>query len=83
MGPLIGFALSPPGRLILCGVGFALLLWLAIADQRRDAAQEAIAAVERGNAEAGRAADAGEMRVLTCPPELWSRERRECATKLR
>jgi hypothetical protein len=46
------------------------------------AAERTLQRVERANTEAARRADEGEQRVLTCPPELWSRELRQCATKL-
>jgi predicted outer membrane lipoprotein len=53
-------------------------LWLV----EKRAADRALVAVERANTEAARKADEGERNVLTCPPELWSRELRKCATKL-
>lgn len=49
---------------------------------REDGRRDALAAVERANAEAEARANEGERNVLTCPPELWSRELRRCATKL-
>lgn len=44
--------------------------------------QEALRRVERANAAADKRADKAERGVLTCPPELWSREHQRCATKL-
>ena len=76
------FLLTPIGiRLVVVVVALlavAALIWTI----EKRAAERALARVERANTEAGRKADDGEQRVLTCPPELWSREKRTCATKL-
>jgi hypothetical protein len=76
------FLFSPMGlRLILAVAALgAVFAGLWVVEKR--AADRALAAVERANSEAARKADDGERNVLTCPPDLWSRELRKCATKL-
>ena len=79
---MIPFLFSPVGaRLVLVGslIGLVSLgvWWL-----RKDAAEDALRDTERANRIIEKHADDAAQRVLTCPPELWSRELRRCATKL-
>jgi hypothetical protein len=78
----MSFLFSPIGiRLAIC-VAIALAVGVVLHLIRKDAAEEATRVIERANVEAERKANEGERNVLTCPPELWSRELRRCATNL-
>jgi hypothetical protein len=46
------------------------------------AAERIEAKIERANRASENKADAGGLNAATCPPELWSREKQQCATKL-
>lgn len=76
------FLFSPIGVRLMIALavlaGLAAVAW----EIREDGKRDALIAVERANTEAQRRADEGGRTVLTCPPELWSRELRRCATKL-
>ena len=79
---LLMWFLSPIGRYVGLVVAIAVAGGVVVTMIRRDAAADATRAIERANRTNEDRADAGEQRVLTCPPELWSREKRTCATKL-
>jgi hypothetical protein len=70
-----------PLRLLLVA-SFIGLVSLGVWWLRKDAADDALRAVEKANRIIEKRADEAEQNVLTCPPELWSRELRRCATKL-
>ena len=76
------FLFSPVGVRLAIVAALMLAVGIGLHLIRKDAAEEATRVIERANAEAARRADEGERNVLTCPPELWSRELRRCATKL-
>ena len=72
-------------RVLLPAAGLLLAFaWHQASLRRAEEAgrRAAIAEIERSNKAAEGAADKAEQRVLTCPPELWSREQRKCVTKL-
>ncbi len=79
---MIPFLFSPIGARLLLVVSFIGLVSLGVWWLRKDAADDALRAVERANSLVEKRADDAEQNVLTCPPELWSRELRRCATKL-
>ena len=73
-------------RIVAPIVGVVLVfVWYQAAVRRAEeiGRKAAIEQIEKSNRAAQDAADKAEQNVLTCPPELWSREQRRCATKLR
>ena len=79
---MIPFLFSPIGARLLLVASFIGLVSLGVWWLRKDAADDALRAVEKANRAVEKRADEAEQNVLTCPPELWSRELRRCATKL-
>jgi hypothetical protein len=79
---MIGFLLSPIGRyVVMAGVALALI-FVAVKVIEQRGAERLQSKIDRANKAAGDAADKAEAGVLTCPPGMWDRERRTCATKL-
>jgi hypothetical protein len=79
---MMAFLLNPIALRMAAVVAIFAALGAGLWVIEKRAADRALIAVERANTEAARKADEGERNVLTCPPELWSRELRRCATKL-
>ena len=79
---MIPFLFSPIGARLLLVAGLASAISLGVWWLRKDAANDATQAIDRANRAVEKRADEAERNVLTCPPELWSRELRKCATKL-
>ena len=79
---MFGLVLNPIMLRIAAVGGVILFLAGAVYMIEKRAADRALQAVERANRAVEKRADEAEQNVLTCPPELWSRELRRCATKL-
>ena len=79
---MIPLLFSPIGARLLLVASIIGLVSLGVWWLRKDAANDATHAIERANRAVEKRADEAERNVLTCPPELWSRELRKCATKL-
>lgn len=79
---MIPFLFGPIGARLLLVAGLISAVSLGVWWLRKDAAEDALRSAERANRAVEKRADEAEMNVLTCPPELWSRELRKCATKL-
>jgi cytosine/adenosine deaminase-related metal-dependent hydrolase len=79
---MIGFILSPIGRyVVMAGVALALM-FVAIKVIEQRGADRIEAKIERANKSARDKADAAGHTASTCPPDLWSREKQICETKL-
>lgn len=79
---MIQLAFSPVAQRLALVLSLVALVGAGLWWLRKDAADDALRAVEQANRLLEQRADKAEQNVLTCPPELWSRELRRCATKL-
>lgn len=79
---MMAFLFTPLGRYAALAVALFIAGWAVIAVIRRDAAHDALQAVSNANRANEGKADVSGHNAMTCPPELWSREKQICATKL-
>jgi hypothetical protein len=75
MALVVGWRIKVALVMIIALAGLALGTVAAI---RNDAAQDAIAKIERANRSNGDAADNAENDVMACPPGQWNRSTRKC-----
>lgn len=77
---MIAFLFSPIGKRLAFVAAAIVIALLVVHTIQEDARRKAIEVIERVNRENEMRADKAERGVLTCPPELWSREHQRCAT---